>query len=438
MGTGTLQEMSGHCLRCLAAAGLLLVVLSGGGVQAQKPGGVLRIYHRDSPASMSIHEEGTNSVAIPMMAVFNNLVLYDQHVAQNSLDTIVPDLAESWSWSEDGLRLTFKLRERVKWHDGRPFTSADVKCTWDLLSGRAAERLRLNPRKSWWNNVAEIAADGPAEVTSVLKRPQPAILALIASGYTPIYPCHVSPRDMRQHPIGTGPFKFVEFKPNEGIKLARNPDYWKSGRPYLDGIEYTIIPNRSTAILAFVAGKFDLTFPYEVTVPLVKDVKQQVPQAVCNLTSTNASTNLLVNREAPPFDNPDLRRALALALDRRSFIEILSEGQGDNRRRDAAAAGRGLGYARRFPRDDSRLWPRRGEEPCCSPRDHAEARLWARQAAGDQSRRPQHPRLSRPGHHLDRPAQGDLDRRRARRGRDRELVPQARPQRLPDRPQQYR
>jgi peptide/nickel transport system substrate-binding protein len=98
------------------------------------------------------------------------------------------------------------------------------------LTGRAAEKLRLNPRKSWWNNVPEVAVDGPAEATFVLKRPQPAILALIASGYTPVYPCHVAPREMRQHPIGTGPFKFVEFKPNEGIKLARNPDYWKPGR----------------------------------------------------------------------------------------------------------------------------------------------------------------------------------------------------------------
>jgi peptide/nickel transport system substrate-binding protein len=78
--------------------------------------------------------------------------------------------------------------------------------------------------------------------------------ALIASGYTPIYPCHVSPRDMRQSPIGTGPFKFVEFKPNQSIKLVRNPDYWKPGRPYLDGIEYTIIPNRSIAILSFIAA----------------------------------------------------------------------------------------------------------------------------------------------------------------------------------------
>jgi peptide/nickel transport system substrate-binding protein len=133
---------------------------------------------------------------------------------------------------------------------------------------------------------------------------------------------------MRQHPVGSGPFKFVEFKPNESIRLARNPDYWKPGRPWLDGIEYTIIPNRSTAILAFTAGKFDLTFPYEVTVPLMKDIKSQAPQAVCELVPSNASTNLLVNREAPPFDDPDLRRALALALDRKSFIDILAEGQG--------------------------------------------------------------------------------------------------------------
>jgi peptide/nickel transport system substrate-binding protein len=83
----------------------------------------------------------------------------------------------------------------------------------------------------------------------------------------------VPPREMRQHPIGTGPFKLIEFKPNESIKLVRNPDYWKKDRPYLDGIEYTIIPNRSTAMLAFIAGKVDVTFPYQVTIPLLRDVK---------------------------------------------------------------------------------------------------------------------------------------------------------------------
>jgi peptide/nickel transport system substrate-binding protein len=133
---------------------------------------------------------------------------------------------------------------------------------------------------------------------------------------------------MRSHPIGTGPFKFVEFKPNESIKITGNPDYWKRGRPYLDGIEYTIIRNLSTAMLAFTAGKLDMTFPYSLTVPLLKDIENQTPQPMCELAPTNYSVNLIVNRDAPPFDNSDLRRAMALSLDRTAFIDIVTEGKG--------------------------------------------------------------------------------------------------------------
>ena len=133
---------------------------------------------------------------------------------------------------------------------------------------------------------------------------------------------------MRQHPIGTGPFKFVEYKPNESIRLSRNPDYWKPGRPYLDGIEYAIISNLSTRMLAFNAGKVDMTFPYGVSIPLLKEVKSQAPQAICETTVATGSRTLIVNHTAPPFDNPELRRAIVLALDRKPFIDILSEGQG--------------------------------------------------------------------------------------------------------------
>src|SRR6202047_1568995 len=289
---------------------------------AQKQGGTLRVYHRDSPASMSIHEEGTVGVMMPMMGVFNNLVLFDQHVPQNSLASIVPELATSWAWSEDGTELTFKLREGVKWHDGKPFTAEDVKCTFDLLTNQGKEKFRLNYRETWWVNVTGTTTRGDQEATLHLKRPQPALLALLATGDTPIYPCHVSPRDMRQHPIGTGPFKFVEYRPNQNIKLAKNPDYWKPGLPYLDGIEFTIIPNRSTAILAFVAGQFDMTFPYEVSIPLLKDVKDQAPQAVCQVGPATESTNIIMSRKIPPFDKPELRRAIALTIDRQAFIEL--------------------------------------------------------------------------------------------------------------------
>jgi peptide/nickel transport system substrate-binding protein len=162
-----------------------------------------------------------------------------------------------------------------------------------------------------------------------LKQPQPAFLTALASGFSPIYPCHVAPRDMRQQPIGTGPFKFAGFKPNEYIKVTRNPDYWKKGRPLLDGIEYTIIKNLSTAVLALISGKFDTAFPYSLTVPLLRDVKSQMPQAMCEMGPVGLNRNLLVNRDVPPFESPDLRHAMALSLDRHAFIDILTEGEGD-------------------------------------------------------------------------------------------------------------
>ena len=310
------------------AIGLFAMLASGGTALAQKKGGILRQYIIDSPASMSIHEETTVVAERPMMAVMSNLVIFDQHVAQNSLAAIRPELATDWAWDEEGTKLTFHLRQGVKWHDGKPFTSADVKCTWELVQGKAKEKLRVNPRKNWYSNLVDIVPNGDYQVTFVLKRPQPAFLALLATGMSPVYPCHVSPAQMRQHPIGTGPFKFVEFKPNEYIKIARNPDYWKPGLPYLDGIEYTISRNRSTAILAFVAGKYELTFAGTLTIPLTQDVQKQRPDAICELPPGSVSTNLIVNREKPPFDNPELRRAMALAIDRQAFVDILTTGQG--------------------------------------------------------------------------------------------------------------
>jgi peptide/nickel transport system substrate-binding protein len=318
-----------RCVLRLVAAGLVLLAI--GVVDravAQKSGGILRLWLLDSPASMSIHEEATVVAERPVMGVFNNLVMYDQHVGQNSWASIVPDLAKSWSWSEDGTELTLPLREGIKWHDGKPFTAKDVRCTWELLKGEGTEKLRVNPRKIWYNNLDRVTTNGDYEVTFHLKRPQPAFIALIASGMSPVYPCHVSPKDMRQHPIGTGPYKFVEFKPNEYIKLARNPDYWKPGLPYLDGIEYTIAKNRSTVILAFIAGKYDLTFAGSLTVQLTHDVEKQRPDAICQIPPGSVSTNLIVNREKPPFDNPELRRAMALTIDRKAFIDILTDGIG--------------------------------------------------------------------------------------------------------------
>jgi peptide/nickel transport system substrate-binding protein len=321
--------MIGDLRTVVAVGGILIAACWADSALAQKAGGTLKISFFDNPASMSLHEEATGAALRPAMGLFNNLVMYDQHVAQNSPDSIILDLATSWSWSEDGKELTFPLRQGVKWHDGKPFTAADVKCTWDLLMGKAGEKLRVNPRQTWYLNLDKVTTNGDYEVTFHLKRPQPAMLSLLASGWSPVYPCHVPPREMRSRPIGTGPFKFVEFKPNEVVRTARNPDYWKPGRPYLDGIEWHIIKDVATRNLTFIAGAFDISSPYGTTVPLLEDVKKQAPQAICELTATNVSRNLILNPEKPPFDNPDLRRAVALSLDRKAFIDIITQGEGD-------------------------------------------------------------------------------------------------------------
>jgi len=311
------------------AGSLAALVAAAAPAFAQKQGGTLRISHRDNPPSASIHEESTISVVQPFMAVFNNLVMFDPKEKINSPDHIVPDLAESWSWNADQTKLTMKLRSGVKWHDGKPFSAKDVKCTWDALTGRADEKsdlIRKNPRKVWYSNLKEVTVGSDTEVTFTLGRPQPSFLSMLAAGYSPVYACHAQGRDMRSKPIGTGPFKVVEFKRNESIKLVRNPDYWKKGRPYLDAIDWKIVPNRSTRMLGFVAGEFDMTFDSDVTFPMLADVKAQKPDAVCEARPTNVNANILINRDAPPFDNPELRRALVLALDQKPFNEILFQG----------------------------------------------------------------------------------------------------------------
>ena len=314
-----------QCAFAAAGAFLAAAMLTNAAL-AQQKGGVLKLGHFASPASMSLLEESTLAVNRPMSGVFNNLVMFKQDEPQNSPDTIIPELATSWSWSEDGTELTFPLHKGVKWHDGKPFTAADGKCTLDLLQGKGKEKLRINPRKSWFDNISDVTTNGDYEVTFHLKRPQPSLLSMLATAWTPIYPCHVSPAQMRLHPIGTGPFKFVEFKPNQDIKVIRNPDYWKPGRPYLDGIEYRIIHDVATRLLSFMAGDEDVYFG--VTMPQLKDVKTKLPQAICDMTLANVARNLLVNRNVPPFDNPDLRRAMSLTIDRQAFVDIISDGQG--------------------------------------------------------------------------------------------------------------
>ncbi|MGB6558657.1 MAG: ABC transporter substrate-binding protein, partial [Pseudolabrys sp.] len=164
----------------LAAVTLAVAVFTIAQAAEPKHGGILKIYHRETPPSLSIHEEATFTVNVPAMPLLNNLVVYDQHKPQNSTGTIAPELATSWEWSKDNLSLIFKLRQGVTWHDGKPFTAKDVKCTFDLLQGKAQDKFRKNPRKDLFSNISEVTTNGDFEVTLHLKRPQPSLLAMLA------------------------------------------------------------------------------------------------------------------------------------------------------------------------------------------------------------------------------------------------------------------
>lgn len=305
----------------LSAAGALPAL-------AQKSGGTLRIYNTSNPPSLSIHEESTIATLMPISSIYNSLAMYDQTKPKNGFDTIVPDLAKSWSLDDSRLKLTFKLQESVSWHDGTPFTAKDVVCTYNR-AGMKEDYFRRSPRKIWYENIKEIVASGDHEVTFVLEKQQPSLLAMLASGLAPVIPCHLSARDLRTNPVGTGPFKFVDYKSNDSIKVVKNPAYWKKGMPYLDAIDWRIVASRSTRVLAFVAGEFDITFVADITPPLMGDVAKQAPNAQCSLVPVNVPTNVLVNRQRPPFDNLEVRRALSLGLDRRSFIDIVGSGKHD-------------------------------------------------------------------------------------------------------------
>jgi peptide/nickel transport system substrate-binding protein len=294
-----------------------------------KPGGVLRLVLReDLPQGFAIHETATNSVTWPAMPCYSNLVVYDQTKRLGRMETIVPELAEKWSWQDGYRNLVFFLRRDVRWHDGRPFTSTDVKFTFDVVreAAEAPAKLRINPRKEWYANVDAVEAPDPYTVVFRLRRPQPSLLAMLASGYSPVIPAHVPLAEHRSRCIGTGPFKLKEWKRGQTVELVRNPDYFVKGRPYLDGVRYTVIVERGTRVAALQANQIDAAYPGETTIAIAEQLRGAVPGMVFTETASNVSENLLLNTKRAPFDNVKVRRALSFAIDRRAYTKTVHRG----------------------------------------------------------------------------------------------------------------
>ena len=309
---------------------VLALVASGPAVsQTPKSGGSLNIMQReDLPQGFAIHETATISTTWPAMPCFNNLVFFDPLKKVESLDSVIGELAEKWSWQDNYRNLVFFLRKNVKWHDGQPFTSKDVKFTFDMLreAPDAQGKLRINPRKDWYANLQNVEAPDPYTVIFHLKKPQPSLLLMLASGYTPVYAAHVPPAAYRTGCIGTGPFKLKEWRKGEFVELVRNPDYFVKGRPYLDSLKYIVIVERGTRTAALQAGKLDVAFPGETTKTTAEQLKKAVPQLVVTPYSQNVADNMIMNTKKPPFDNPKVRLAVSYAIDRRALVQGVHQG----------------------------------------------------------------------------------------------------------------
>jgi peptide/nickel transport system substrate-binding protein len=315
----------------LIVLAVVLVVLVGTPAISQTPksGGVITHTNReDLSQGFAIHETSTISVVWPAMPCFNNLVLFDPLKRTESMDTIIGELAEKWSWQDNYRNLVFFLRKGVKWHDGQPFTARDVKHTFDMLreSPDAPAKLRINPRKDWYSNVQNIETPDPHTVVFHLKRPQPSLLMMLASGYSPVYAAHVPPASYRTACVGTGPFKLKEWRKGEFVEFVKNPDYFVQGRPYLDGLKYIIIAERGTRTAALQSGQVDVAFPGETSKTVAEQLKKAVPELVVTPYSQNVSDNIIMNTKKAPFDNPKVRLAVSHAIDRRALIQAAHQG----------------------------------------------------------------------------------------------------------------
>lgn len=291
----------------------------------QKRGGTLVMLVQPEPPTLASYLSTSGPIAQVSAKVYDGLLEYDFNL--NPL----PSLAESWQVSPDNKTMTFHLRRGVVFHDGKPFTSADVKFSvLEVLK-------KVHPRgANTFRALTDI--ETPDEHTAVFKFNQPAPYVLRAlSGYeSPMLPKHLfegaDPRNapIANKPVGTGPFKFVEWDKGNFIRLDRNEHYWKPGLPYLDRIVARFIPDPSTRAAAMEKG--EVHFASFDAIPFV-DVRRL--KALPHITVTlegysmiNPITLLEVNSQRPPLDKKEVRQAIAYAVDRKFIIDNIWFGFG--------------------------------------------------------------------------------------------------------------
>src|SRR5262245_19410097 len=284
---------------------------------AQKRGGTLVQITQPEPPNLAPYISTSGPIGQVTAKVYDGLLEYGFDLKP------LPGLAESFTVAADGKSVTFKLRQGVKFHDGKPFSSEDVKFSIETLK-------QVHPRGA--NTFREVTAiETPDAHTVVLRLANPAPYMMSAlSGYeSPIIPKHVYGQgDIRNHefankPIGTGPFRFVEWRRGELVRLDRNPDYWRQGQPYLDRIVVRFIADSATRTAVLEKGEAHLAcfgaVPYNDVKKLARLPSIEVTTKGYEMISP--IVEILINTKKPPFDNEKVRQAVSYAVDRQFAID---------------------------------------------------------------------------------------------------------------------
>jgi peptide/nickel transport system substrate-binding protein len=288
----------------------------------EKPhyGGVMRVAIQGDPPSLDMHQESTFLVMIPFGNVYNTLLKYDPH----NHDEIVGDLAESWTQSEDGLTYTFKLRKGVKFHDGTDFDSADAKASWDKIV--FPPKGVISNKRSWFEPVKSIEAPDKYTLVFHMKRPAPSFIPIMALDYNFIYSkenLDQDPNWYRKNANGTGPYRLKRIQRGSFIEMERNPNYWKKGLPYLDGIKYFMIKDTSARAKSVRTGRTHVELRGFPPAEIEAMKKQMGDDLVVRYPRINLQWGVAFNLKQKPFDDVRVRKAMSLALDRYEMSKVL-------------------------------------------------------------------------------------------------------------------
>ena len=264
---------------------------------------------------------------MPAGPLFNGLV-YHNPVKP---DEIVCDLCESWTVSPDGKTYTFRLRE-AQWHDEKPVTAEDIKFSLDRITEPGAIRVRTGVLRTFYAYQSAEVVDART-IRVPIKFASPLFLKNLASEYMKMYPKHIaqglSPEEAQQPGklIGSGPWKLKEFKPHIAIEYVRNPHYFKKGLPFFDGMIFTIVRDYNRRLAAMQVGQAQTTegptigsYGNEDPLRIQAETRGKVraiyiPEAV--------QTYLVLHMNKPPFNDPRVRRAVFLAVDRQELVKIV-------------------------------------------------------------------------------------------------------------------